>query len=27
MIYKQILIPDKENHSIEMPEKFFGKKS
>ncbi len=26
MVYKQILIPDKKNHSIEMPEKFFGKK-
>jgi len=26
MMYKQILIPDKKNHSIEMPEKFFGKK-
>lgn len=25
-MYKQILIPDKKNHSIEMPEKFFGKK-
>ena len=25
-MYKQILVPDKENHSIEMPEKFFGKK-
>ncbi|HWZ16691.1 MAG TPA: hypothetical protein VNW95_15735 [Mucilaginibacter sp.] len=26
MMYKQILVPDKKNHSIEMPEKFFGKK-
>ena len=25
-MFKQILIPDKENHSIEMPAKFFGKK-
>jgi hypothetical protein len=25
-MYKQILVPDKKNHSIEMPEKFFGKK-
>jgi hypothetical protein len=25
-MYKQVLIPDKKNHSIEMPEKFFGKK-
>ena len=25
-MYKQIFIPDKKNHSIEMPEKFFGKK-
>jgi hypothetical protein len=25
-MYRQILIPDKKNHSIEMPEKFFGKK-
>jgi hypothetical protein len=25
-MYKQILTPDKKNHSIEMPEKFFGKK-
>ncbi|MDB4920019.1 hypothetical protein [Mucilaginibacter sp.] len=26
MIYKQTLVPDKKNHSIEMPEQFFGKK-
>jgi hypothetical protein len=26
VMYKQILVPDKKNHSIEMPEKFFGKK-
>jgi hypothetical protein len=26
MVYKQVLIPDKQNHSIEMPERFFGKK-
>lgn len=26
MTYKQILIPDKKNHTIEMPEQFFGKK-
>ncbi|MDB5124333.1 MAG: hypothetical protein JWP94_2462 [Mucilaginibacter sp.] len=25
-MHKQILVPDKKNHSIEMPEKFFGKK-
>jgi len=25
-MYKQVLIPDKKNHSIEMPEEFFGKK-
>lgn len=25
-MYKQILVPDKKNHSIEMPESFFGKK-
>lgn len=25
-MYKQILIPDKKNHSIEMPKQFFGKK-
>jgi hypothetical protein len=26
MVYRQTLVPDKENHSIEMPEQFFGKK-
>ncbi len=26
MVYKQVLVPDKKNHSIEMPEHFFGKK-
>jgi hypothetical protein len=26
MIFKQVLIPDEKNHSIEMPEEFFGKK-
>ncbi|MDB5091051.1 MAG: hypothetical protein JWR09_5045 [Mucilaginibacter sp.] len=26
MVYKQTFIPDKKNHSIEMPERFFGKK-
>ena len=26
MMYKQVLTPDKNNHSIEMPEQFFGKK-
>jgi hypothetical protein len=26
MVYKQVLFPDKKNHSIEMPEQFFGKK-
>jgi len=26
MIYKQVLIPDKNNHTLEMPEHFFGKK-
>jgi hypothetical protein len=26
MTYKQILVPDKKNHTIEMPEEFFGKK-
>jgi urease alpha subunit len=26
MVHREILIPDKENHSIEMPEQFFGKK-
>lgn len=25
-MYKQILIPDKKNHSIELPEDFYGKK-
>ena len=25
-MYKQVLTPDKKNHSIEMPEEFFGKK-
>jgi len=25
-MYKQVLVPDKKNHSIEMPERFFGKK-
>ncbi len=25
-MYKQILVPDKKNHSVEMPEEFFGKK-
>jgi len=25
-MYKQVLIPDEKNHSIEMPEQFFGKK-
>jgi len=25
-MYKQILTPDKKNHTIEMPEQFFGKK-
>ncbi|HEY5327102.1 MAG TPA: hypothetical protein VIJ27_08880 [Mucilaginibacter sp.] len=25
-MYKQVLIPDKKNHTIEMPEQFFGKK-
>ena len=25
-MYKQILIPSKKNHTIEMPEQFFGKK-
>ena len=25
-MYKQILVPDKYNHTIEMPEQFFGKK-
>ena len=26
MTYRQILVPDEKNHSIEMPEEFFGKK-
>jgi hypothetical protein len=26
MTYKQVLIPDKKNHTIEMPEQFFGRK-
>src|SRR4051812_19011888 len=26
MVFKQILVPDKNNHTIEMPEEFFGKK-
>jgi hypothetical protein len=26
MIYKQTLVPDKDNHSIEMPEHFYGKR-
>lgn len=26
MVYKQTLVPDKNNHSIEMPEHFYGKK-
>ena len=26
IMYKQALVPDKKNHSIEIPEKFFGKK-
>ena len=26
MLYKQVLFPDKKNHTIEMPEQFFGKK-
>ncbi len=26
MIFKQIVFPDKDNHSIEMPEQFYGKK-
>ncbi len=25
-MYKQTLVPDKKNHTIEMPERFFGKK-
>jgi hypothetical protein len=26
MVYRKTLVPDKENHSIEMPEQFFGRK-
>jgi hypothetical protein len=26
IMYKQTLIPDKKNHSVEMPERFYGKK-
>ena len=26
MVYKQVFTPSKKNHSIEMPEKFFGKR-
>jgi hypothetical protein len=26
MVFRQSLIPDKKNHSIEMPEEFYGKK-
>ncbi len=25
-MYKQVLTPNKQNHTIEMPEQFFGKK-
>ena len=25
-MYKQVLVPDKKNHTIEVPENFFGKK-
>jgi hypothetical protein len=25
-MYKQILVPDKKNHSVEVPKEFFGKK-
>jgi len=25
-MYRQVLVPDKDNHSIEMPKEFFGKK-
>jgi hypothetical protein len=25
-MYKQVLVPDAKNHSIEMPEKIFGKR-
>lgn len=26
MVYRQVLVPDKKNHSIEMPEQFYGQK-
>jgi len=26
MTYRQVLTPDEKNHSIEIPEEFFGKK-
>jgi hypothetical protein len=26
MVYRQILVPDKKNHSIEMPTEFYGRK-
>lgn len=26
MVFKQVLVPDENNHSVEMPEQFFGKK-
>ena len=26
MVYRQTLVPDKKNHSIEMPEQFYGRK-
>lgn len=26
MVYRQILTPDEKNHSIEMPEHFFGRR-
>ncbi|RYE18279.1 MAG: hypothetical protein EOP42_30920 [Sphingobacteriaceae bacterium] len=25
-MYKQTIVPDKDNHSIELPEEFYGKK-
>jgi len=25
-MYRKVITPDKNNHSVEMPEKFFGKK-
>ena len=25
-MYRQVLIPDKKNHSVEMPKQFYGKK-